>query len=269
MRNISEKNRQAFSQGNIQAKRKLLDCFEIPGMGQWAASWVAQGCPPVHHSDAYREAHQPHYRLLRKEYAGYFPVLLDIKECLEKAGKEKCPDGEKIPPIIIGIDGRCGSGKTSLAGLISQVFSCSVLHMDDYYLPLDRRPANWRELPGGNIDFLRFREEALLPAASGETVLYRPYHCGTNAFRETEELLPGRLFVVEGSYSHHPLLAAQYSRKIFLTCGRAEQRERLKKREGSHFHAFEEQWIPMEENYFRQYEIEKNSDFIIDTSRFY
>lgn len=42
---------------------------------------LAGGVPPsglsaVHHSPAYREAYDPHYRVLRTAYGGYFPALL-------------------------------------------------------------------------------------------------------------------------------------------------------------------------------------------------
>lgn len=46
------------------------------GMADWLAVYRRQGCPPVHHSPAYREAYDPHYRVLRTAYGGYFPALL-------------------------------------------------------------------------------------------------------------------------------------------------------------------------------------------------
>lgn len=49
------------------------EALPLPGMADWLAVYRRQGCPPVHHSPAYREAYDPHYRVLRTAYGGYFP----------------------------------------------------------------------------------------------------------------------------------------------------------------------------------------------------
>ena len=171
--------------------------------------------------------------------------------------------------ISISIDGRCGSGKTGLAEVICKSFSCNVFHMDDYYLPMDKREENWEQIPGGNIDFERFKKEVLMPAVRGEAVTYRPYDCQTGTIAKCEQIKPCMLTIVEGSYSAHPLLADKYDIRIFLTCSKEVQRLRLKKREGEKFQAFEQRWIPLEENYFKCYNIEENSTLVVDTGGFF
>lgn len=171
--------------------------------------------------------------------------------------------------VTVSIDGRCGSGKTGLAEVIRLVFPCNVFHMDDYYLPMDKRKGNWEQIPGGNMDFGRFRKEVLLPAVRGETIAYRPYDCQSATYRRVEEVHPCVLTVVEGSYSGHPMLAGEYDLKIFLTCSKEVQGRRLREREGEKYHAFEQRWIPMEENYIQKCNIPKNSNFIIDTGEFF
>ncbi|MFR3920694.1 MAG: hypothetical protein ACLTYN_00690 [Dysosmobacter welbionis] len=42
----------------------------LPGMADWLAVYRRQGCPPVHHSPAYREAYDPHYRSCGQHTAG-------------------------------------------------------------------------------------------------------------------------------------------------------------------------------------------------------
>lgn len=185
----------------------------------------------------------------------YFRLLTAVQELLA-TGK----------PAVISIDGRCGSGKTSLAGIIHENFSCNVFHMDDFYLPMDKRKENWERLHGGNMDLERFREEALIPAARGETVMYRPFNCKSGVFGKCEQVQPKMLTVVEGSYSAHPLLAEEYDMRIFLTCSKDKQRERLMEREGENYRSFERRWIPLEEDYFRSYDIESNSDMVLDSS---
>ena len=43
---------------------------------------------------------------------------------------------EKIdkPRILVAIDGRCGSGKTTLAAALQEMLQCPVVHMDDFFL---------------------------------------------------------------------------------------------------------------------------------------
>lgn len=171
--------------------------------------------------------------------------------------------------VIVSIDGRCGSGKTGLAEVIRPVFPCNVFRMDDYYLPMDKRKSNWEQLSGGNMDFGRFRQEVLLPSARGETIMYRPFDCQSGTYKRVEEVQPRMLTVVEGSYSAHPMLAEEYDLKIFMTCSKEVQGRRLKEREGAHFSAFEQRWIPMEENYIRKCNVLQSSDIVIDTSGFF
>ena len=80
------------------------------------------------------------------------------------------------------------------------------------------------------------------------------------------QLLPQPLVILEGSYSHHPLLAQYESLRVFVTCSKAEQTYRLQAREGERYPAFAARWIPLEEGYFAQYGIEAAADFVVDTT---
>lgn len=224
------------------------------GMKEWLSDWKRQGYLPIHHSRIFHETYQPHYRLLCTEYAVYFSALLEIARLMKE---------EK--PIVIGIDGRCGSGKSHFAAVLEKLFSCNVVHMDDYYLPPEKRSGDWERTVGGNMDFDRFRQEVLLKVWAGEPILYRPYRCSTGLIEKELPLPPRKLTVVEGSYSHHPGLKAEYDVKIFLTCSKQTQFNRLKKREGDYYNVFKQRWIPMEEHYFTECCTAKNSNIIIET----
>ena len=229
----------------------------VPGMEQSLRKYRRLGCPSVHHSAAFRAAYRPHYRLLRRDYALLFPLLIRIAK-LTKTGK----------PKIVAIDGQSGSGKTSLSALIQKLFPCNVIHMDDFYLPKRERSPLWLEHPGGNMDLPRVRREILLPARAGMTIRYRPYFCQAEKLGTLVTLPHHLLTVVEGSYSLHPSLAELYDLCVFLTCSASEQRRRLKRREGNHFSAFETRWIPLEEQYHRLCMPQRKSDFLLDTSSF-
>lgn len=184
----------------------------------------------------------------------FLPVLERIGGLLEQKGR-----------ILVAIDGRCGSGKSSLADLIAERFVCRLIHMDDFYLPPERRKRDWSEIPGGNMDLLRLEEEVLVWGKRGEPISYAPYCCREGKMGRVRILPFQNLTVVEGSYSQHPRLAPYYDLKIFLTCSAAEQEKRLRQREGERYPLFSERWIPLEERYFLQYKIPQQSDIVLDT----
>ena len=191
------------------------------------------------------------------EAAGFLPALALMESAAAK--------GE---PAIVAIDGRCGSGKTSLARLAKEKLRCAVAHTDDFYLPEAERINDWARTPCANMDLARLRREVLEPFRAGEPVLYRPYRCGDGTYGEAVTLPAGGLLLVEGSYAHHPGLADLYDGKVFLTCDSRTQRRRLGKREGSRLSVFEKVWIPLEERYIRQFSIGGDC-LVIDTTEYF
>lgn len=54
------------------------------------------------------------------------PVVQAIRQLQkEKEGLDE--------PLIVAIDGRCGSGKTTLGEYLEQVFDCNLFRMDDFF----------------------------------------------------------------------------------------------------------------------------------------
>ena len=170
-------------------------------------------------------------------------------------------------PILIALDGRCGSGKTTLAAQLAERFPGSrTIHTDDYYLPPAQRVPGWETLPCANMDLKRLRAEVLNPARAGQPFSYIAYSCREGAYLPPVSCQPARLVIVEGSYSHHPSLASYYDIRIFVTCSPDEQARRLRRREGERYSNFVERWIPLEEGYFAKFQIEQTVDFILDTT---
>lgn len=246
---------QKGSTEGFSEKLEQLREFSVPGMEQFLKKYRERGCPMLHHSESFQKAYAPHYRLLRKDYAVFFPAMMAVWQLMS--------DGK---PAVVSIDGRCGSGKTQLAALAAQLFPCRVLHMDDFYLPIEQRGPDWRETAAGNMDLSRFLEEVLLPASGGGELSFRPYDCQSGKMKAPLTLHACPLTIVEGSYSQHPALAENYALKIFLTCSMEEQEHRLKAREGDYFQNFTRTWIPLEEQYFRICDTEQKSNIIVDTT---
>lgn len=169
-------------------------------------------------------------------------------------------------PVLAALDGRCGSGKTTLAAALARQFpDCVLLHTDDYYLPPAQRLPGWEKIPCANMDLARLRQELLVPLRAGRPAEYRPWSCAQKEYLPGVQLLPRPLVILEGSYSHHPLLADLYDLRVFVTCCAEEQARRLQAREGSRYPMFAARWIPLEEGYFAQYKIPQQADLILDT----
>lgn len=237
----------------LEKKLDFLANLPVPGMEEWLRGYRGLGCPPVGHSERYRNAYAPHYRLVKTDYARYVPALLEVEKLRRQGGG------------ILAIDGRCGSGKSTLAELIARLYDCNVFRMDDFYLPQGERAENWRSIPGGNMDLGRFKREVLDPIQAGEPVWYRPFRCTSGSFGHGERIDPKPLNVVEGSYSHHPALGEPYGGKVFLTCGMEERVRRLQAREGDYFPTFQALWMPLEEQYIRAFDVEKRAGLVLDT----
>ena len=49
--------------------------------------------------------------------------------------------------VIVAIDGKCTSGKTTLAAKLAEIYDCNVFHMDDFFLrPEQRTPERFAEV---------------------------------------------------------------------------------------------------------------------------
>ena len=165
--------------------------------------------------------------------------------------------------VIVAIDGKCTSGKTTLASKLAESYDCNVFHMDDFFLrPEQRTPERFAEV-GGNVDYERFREEVLLPLKSGKAFSYRPFDCSTFTLAAPVTVAPKKLNVIEGTYSHHPYFGNPYDLKILLTVGEEIQRQRILERPAFLHKRFFEEWIPMENRYFDGFAIPSEAGFII------
>ncbi|MBO4976928.1 MAG: uridine kinase [Lachnospiraceae bacterium] len=186
------------------------------------------------------------------------------------------------PYVLVAIDGRCASGKTTLAAALadrlnaasavvlntvptshtsspdtSAPLRCKIIHMDHFFLrPEQRTPARLAE-PGGNVDYERFLAEVLLPLSKQEAFAYRPFDCKTFELKDAIPVNPVPVTIVEGSYACHPLLREYYNLKVFLTVDKDEQMRRILCRNGSEAAAtFRDKWIPLEEKYFSACNVE-------------
>jgi len=212
---------------------------------------------PLHHSEAFRKAEAPSYRLVSTRFLAALPVLIRAAALPEKGGVR-----------VIAIDGRAASGKTTLARQLAAVLKAEVVHMDDFFLPRElRTPERFRE-PGGNVHYERFAEEVLPHLRDRNAFSYRVFDCGAMDYGEktTVRFSPWR--IVEGAYSLHPRFGAYADLKVFCDISPAEQERRIVRRNGAaRWKVFRDRWIPLEERYIRACKVRERADLILGGRR--
>ena len=167
--------------------------------------------------------------------------------------------------IIVAIDGRCGSGKTTLASRLQKNLRCAVYHMDDFFLRPEQRTEERLAQPGGNVDYERFLTEVLQPLQTTQTITYRPFLCSQQQLGDAVTEEPNRLVIVEGAYACHPTLWDYYDLRVFLTVNPEEQVRRIERRsDPQKAQQFRDRWIPLEEAYFEAFSVQKHCDICID-----
>lgn len=195
--------------------------------------------------------------VIRENPPCYAPAVEAVRAAL--SGSEK--------PVLVAIDGRCASGKTIFASQLARLIPCAVFHMDDFFLPPELRTPERLAQPGGNVHYERAAQELFGPLSRGEAVEHSRFNCQTGRMEAGETTAFSRLSVVEGSYSHHPALAAYPTLRIFFTCEPDLQLARLAQRAPEKLDAFRTRWIPMEERYFSALGIREKADLVVDTSQ--
>lgn len=214
--------------------------------------WRAMGYPAVHHSEVFRTEYRPAYRVIADRYADFLSIFTEIDK------------RTALGNTVVTLEGGSASGKSTLADILSEVYNCNVFHTDDFFLrPEQRSPERFAEI-GGNLDRERFYDEVVLPLTKNETVIYKPYNCGTQKLEEPITVAPKRLTVVEGVYSTHPAFSRYYDLAVFLDIDPETQKKRINERNSPQFaERFFNEWIPLENAYFAGTDIKSRSDLII------
>lgn len=166
---------------------------------------------------------------------------------------------------IIAIDGRCASGKTTLAEKISNIYDVDIIHMDDFFLPRELRYEKRLSECGGNVHYERFYEEVISNLKNKNMFSYRIFQCKSMQYIASCNVYNKKAIIIEGAYSLRPEFRYVYDLKVFKDISKEKQSQRIIKRNGlDKYRIFENQWIPKEEEYFKEFSIKDCSDIVIN-----
>lgn len=229
--------------------------FSAEELESFLENYAAAGYPAVHHSQRYKEAYSPAYRVVDLAYIPLLPLLHAVEKTVEAKGR-----------CLIALDGPAASGKSTVGERLAKVLDSSCIHMDDFFLPFSLRTQQRLSQPGGNVHYERFQEEVLAPLKEGRPFSYRVFDCASGDYSACKEAFPHPVEIIEGSYSQHPYFEEPYDITVFLQISPQEQQNRILARNGEKgWKMFRDRWIPLENAYFSAFSIAEKSEFRIET----
>ena len=148
--------------------------------------------------------------------------------------------------------------------MLSDILLADVIHMDDFFLPLGLRNEKRFQTPGGNVHYERFFDEVVCNLKTSTNFSYTKFDCSLMDYNGHIDISVGKFIIVEGSYSHHPYFKKYADLTVFLDVDKKEQGKRILERNGEVLYKkFKEIWIPLEEEYFFEYNIKNSADIYL------
>lgn len=159
-------------------------------------------------------------------------------------------------PVIIGIDGCGGSGKSTFAAELSSSLGLApIIHFDDFYKPSRERSRSTVSEPvGWQFDWQRLEKDVLKPLLAGKEANYQRYDWTMDCladWRNIHALLP---IIIEGIYTLRSELSLYYDLRLWIECSRDVRLKRGLERDGERTRSqWEDDWMKEEDRYIALY----------------
>ena len=161
--------------------------------------------------------------------------------------------------VVAAIDGRSGAGKSTLADNLRVEFDGEIIRMDHFFLPLELRGEERL-----NVHHERFMEEVYPFIKERKPFSYRIFDCAKMDYSGVQKIEMKPLIIIEGAYSLLPQFDDIVDFRIFYDIDEETQKERIISRNGvERYQMFRDKWIPLEEAYFREYEVRERCDILL------
>jgi uridine kinase len=171
-------------------------------------------------------------------------------------------------PLVVAIDGRSGTGKSTLAGALAERLGATVIEGDDFYAGgtgIEGDPPASRA--ARCIDW-QAQRRVLTALRQGQGASYHAFDWeafdGSPVTRPTE-VAPAPMVILEGAYSARPELRDLLDLTILATVPAEVREARLRAREGE-IGPWERQWHEAEDWYFAVAAPVTGFDLVLDLS---
>lgn len=181
-------------------------------------------------------------------------------------------------PLLVAIDGRAGTGKSTIAELVATSFGAAILHSDMFFAAQVTN-AEWDAMSGAErardcIDWVRLRRDAVLPLLDGNMAEFQGFDFaarrtdGSFPFSETSSRIGSRpIILMEGAYAARPELADLVGLSVLVEAPEAVRRERLTARESETFLLeWHRRWDPAERHYFGKVRPPASFDLVVQNN---
>jgi uridine kinase len=157
--------------------------------------------------------------------------------------------------LFVGVDGRAGTGKTTLAAVLAAaVRGAVVVHVDDFAGP---HVPEW--------DWPRLNDQVLAPLLAGRPGRYQRWEWNRDVPAEWHDVPVDRLVVIEGVSATRSEVAAPWSLRIWVDAPRDVRLVRAVERDGqAMLPHWLDVWMPAEEAYIAREQPQDRADLIVN-----
>lgn len=193
------------------------------------------------------------YAIMHKDMVTLIPLLSKIDELCHTQDQ-----------VLIALDGFSASGKTTIGHLLSCIHDANIAHTDDFFKKIEIDPNDFLSIHGANIDFLKINETIINPFMRKEGYSFQPFDFKSHQHQQKITVSYKPVLFIEGAYSMHPKLNANYDYQVFVEVPRLKAYYRILKRNGlKRLLGFIKKWIPKEISYVKALEIKEKANFIL------
>lgn len=159
------------------------------------------------------------------------------------------------PFLLVGIGGRGGSGKTTLAHAVAEATGAQIVGTDEFW-------------DGVGFALTRLRREVLDPLLAGEQARYRSWDWAGRQRRTDERVVdPSGVIVLEGVCALHRLFRDDEDLRVWVEAPYEVRLERGVTRDGEQARAtWVEVWMPGEDRYVEADDPVSAAHVIVDGS---
>jgi uridine kinase len=157
---------------------------------------------------------------------------------------------------VVTVDGLAGSGKTTIAALLSkELDNCPVINLDDLY-------EGWtQDLNVGLAE--RVNAWILTPLRHGLSAQHPVFDWHEGRFASWREVPHGKFLIIEGVGAGHPGIALRAAFNIWVDTAHELLYDRVVKRDGERVGEDMRAWQMIEQVFFNNYKVRENADLVV------